>query len=251
MRKEKENRRRHSRKGRRILLLSLSGCLLLAAALFWILFYISEVEVVGNTRYTAQEVEDMVEDGFLSHNSVLLSVFRSHIDLRDILFMQSVDVEYLTRNKVRLHVSEKEPVGYVSLEETDYYFDKDGLVLEIIAAGEDQKANQVPQVTGLSLSPAAVGETLTIEDPSVFQTILALSKIAKKYEIVPDRVEFSENLSMTLSYDQVRIGLGDDSLLEEKMTRVTAILPKLSGLSGILHLEDFTEDTQNIIFDSD
>ena len=119
MRKEKENRRRHSRKGRRILLLSLSGCLLLAAALFWILFYISEVEVVGNTRYTAQEVEDMVEDGFLSHNSVLLSVFRSHIDLRDILFMQSVDVEYLTRNKVRLHVSEKEPVGYVSLEETD------------------------------------------------------------------------------------------------------------------------------------
>ena len=68
---------------------------------------------------------------------------------------------------------------------------------------------------------------------------------------MPDRVEFSENLSMTLSYDQVRIGLGDDSLLEEKMTRVTAILPKLSGLSGILHLEDFTEDTQNIIFDPD
>ncbi len=251
MKRGKTNRRKQAGKSRGVLLLSVLGGLLLAAALFWGLFYITEVEVTGNTRYTDQEVQDMVEDGFLSHNSVLLSVFRSHIDLRDILFMQSVDVEYLARNKVRLHVSEKEPVGYVNLEDTDYYFDKDGLVLELIPADQDQKGNDVPQVTGLALNPAALGETLAIEDPSVFQTILALSKIAKKYEIVPDQVEFSQTLSMTLYYSQVRICLGDDSLLEEKMTRVTAILPKLSGMSGILHLEDFTEDTQNIIFDPD
>ena len=35
------------------------------------------------------------------------------------------------------------------------------------------------------------------------------------------------------------------------LTRVAAILPKLSGMSGVLHLEDFTDDTQNIIFDQD
>lgn len=251
MEKGKKKRRRGSRKSRRILLLSLVGSLLLAAGLFWGLFYITEVEVVGNTRYEDQEVKDMVADGFISHNSVLLSVFRSHIDLQDILFMQSVDVEYLARNKVRLHVSEKQPVGYVNLEDTDYYFDKDGLVLETIAAGEDQKDNGVPQVTGLTMQAAEAGQTLIIEETSVFQTILALSKIVSKYQIVPDTVEFSETLTMTLYYDQVRINLGDDSLLEEKLTRVAAILPQLSGKAGILHLEDFTEDTQNIIFDPD
>ena len=42
--------------------------------------------------------------------------------------------------------------------------------------------------------------------------------------------------------------LGADTDLEEKMTRVAAILPELEGMSGVLHLEDFTEDTQNIVF---
>ena len=35
------------------------------------------------------------------------------------------------------------------------------------------------------------------------------------------------------------------------MTRVAAILPKLDGMAGTLHLEDYTEETQNIIFDTE
>ena len=35
------------------------------------------------------------------------------------------------------------------------------------------------------------------------------------------------------------------------MIRVAAILPKLEGKSGVLHLEDYTEDTQNILFSQD
>ena len=43
------------------------------------------------------------------------------------------------------------------------------------------------------------------------------------------------------SYDTVRILLGTDTALEEKMTRVAAILPSLSGLSGELHMEDYKD----------
>ena len=293
MRKRKSNYRKMPKKTRRLILLSAAGAVLLALLLFWGLFYITEVEVVGNTRYTAQEIEDMALDGFFSHNSILLYTFSRHMNLEDIPFMESVDVEYLNRNKIRLHVSEKQIIGYVRLEETDYYFDKDGMVLEAFASSESQSTedaagadavpdtgaeadgqgeNQtengsvnggtgsvqfrpaltdVPLITGLKFESVEVGQVLSVEDPTVFNTILALTRMIDKYEIQPDYVEFAEDQSMTLYYGNVRISLGTDSNLEEKMTRVAAILPKLTGKSGVLHLEDFTDDTQNIIFDQD
>ncbi|MFR0944129.1 MAG: hypothetical protein ACLSH1_06620 [Clostridia bacterium] len=62
--------------------------------------------------------------------------------------------------------------------------------------------------------------------------------MTEKYNITPDSVEFNENSEIILHYyDTVRILLGTDTALEEKMTRVAAILPSLSGFSGELHME--------------
>lgn len=303
MRKHRSNYRKLSKKVKRRIILGTVGALLLAFLIFWGLFYIVEVEVVGNTRYTEAEVEDMALQGFFGHNSLLLSTFRSHIDLDDIPFMESVDVEYLERNKVRLHVNEKQPIGYVRHDGMDYYFDKDGLVLEAMRSEEESGTEEtgeaivpdalssssadssgsvaggalqadpvipenngsgtaagagyrpaltdVPLITGLSYESVTVGEILPVEDPSVFNTILALTRMIDRYEIQPDYVEFSGDQSMTLYYGSVKISLGTDLELEEKMTRVAAILPKLGGMSGTLHLEDYTEDAQNIIFDTE
>ncbi|MCI8332910.1 MAG: hypothetical protein HFE78_08825 [Clostridiales bacterium] len=286
MGKRKSGYRKLPQKTFRLLIGSVIGVVLLGALLFWGLFYITDVEVVGNTRYTEKEVEDMALDSFFSHNSILLSRFQKHIYLGDIPFMESVDVEYLNRNKIRLHVNEKKIIGYVRQDEVDYYFDKDGMVLESFSAserqgtedpsvignglivtnegngnGENDDGNMtdsttfrpaltnVSLITGLKYESVAVGQRLTVETPAVFNTILALTRMIDKYEIQPDQVEFSDDQSMILHYGSVKILLGTDSNLEEKMTRVAAILPKLSGMSGVLHLEDFTDDTQNIIFD--
>ena len=56
---------------------------------------------------------------------------------------------------------------------------------------------------------------------------------------------------MTLYYGTVRVTLGEDNLLEEKITRVAAILPKLTGKSGILHMEDYVKGAETIIFTED
>ncbi len=58
--------------------------------------------------------------------------------------------------------------------------------------------------------------------------MLALTRMTEKYNITPDSVEFNENSEIILHYyDTVRILLGTDTALEEKMTRVAAILPSL------------------------
>ena len=148
MRKHRSNYRKLSKKVKRRIILGIIGALLLAFLIFWGLFYITDVEVVGNTRYTEEEVEDMALQGFFGHNSLLLSTFQSHIALNDIPFMESVDVEYLDRNSVRLHVNEKQPIGYVQKDGTDYYFDKDGLVLEALTSENTRPVRGKPESRG-------------------------------------------------------------------------------------------------------
>lgn len=276
----RSKKRKHSKKYRRRILLSVIAAAAAGLLIFWEMFYIRHVEVVGNTRYTQEEIQEIVMKGFLDKNSVYLSVFRNHIKAEGELFLDSVDVEYLGRDTVRLIVTEKNPVGYVSLEGTDYYFDKDGVVLGEVSessalepggtglagntpeasSGEEEQAEEngtepsledLPLVTGLGCASAAVGEKLSVKDDSVFGTVLALNRMFKKYDIQPDSLEFSEDLTVTLHYGNVRVDLGKDTDLEEKMIRAAAILPKLEGKSGVLHMEDYTEDTQNLVFSQD
>ena len=286
-----------SRKKKKIFkkILAIPAVLLAAALAFLGLFYITDVEVVGNTRYTKDQISEMALQGPLSYNSILMSAFRKTIR-PEAAFVDVIHVSFRDRNTVRLEVQEKYPIGYLEIDGTDYYFDKDGLVLEAIAgtsvgaeadnaaektekstaAEEEKKASSeeeteditkaarnssdttfrpaltdVPLITGLKASNVQTGQTIETDDPSVFQVILSLTKLIDKFSIQPDQVAFSKTGEMTLYYDQVRIQLGKDTYLEEKVSRVAAILPELEGMSGVLHLEEYTKDTQNIIFDRD
>lgn len=302
--KNRKKKSRFSKKVRRMLAAGIAAAVLSGLLIFGILFYPSNVEVVGNTRYTEAEIRDMAMTGPLALNTLLLSRFKEHIPLEHIAFMESVDVEYLNHNTIRLHVSEKYPIGYVEFQGNRYYFDKDGMVLESRpsdgstlsgegeqaepgeASGESQEPlkaeaevqqvwegdsssfaepsegsaaedgfqpelDSVPEIRGLSFQSASVGEILPLPDDSILNSILGISKMIDKFALSVDCVEVTGEGELILYQGNVRVLLGKDELLEEKMNRAAAILPKLAGESGQLHLEDFTEETQNIIFERD
>lgn len=275
---------------RRKIILEFIGTILVAGALFWGLFYVNSIEVVGNSgkNYTDQEIVEMSLPEFWTKNSALLRVFRRKINLHDVRFMESVEVEFKSRNAIRLHVNEKKPVGFVRLNGMDFYFDHDGVVLEVMSADETALLKQqaaetqaaenqeltgegtpeegnvqeynpnladVPMITGLDVTEVPAGQRLPLSNPMFFNTIQFLTKMIDKYGIQPDYVEISENAKnereMTLYYGSIRAALGTDRELEEKVTRLAAILPLLEGRSGILHLEEFSGETINIVFDAD
>ncbi len=297
---KKRTRKKRSRAAvlrRRKLILEFTGVILAAAVLFWGLFYVTSIEVVGNSgkNYTDQEIIEMTLPEFWTKNSALLRIFRRKMDLEDVRFMESVEVEVTGRNEIRLHVNEQKPVGFVRLNDVDFYFDHNGVVLEIMSAEETallkQEAQEaeaseiiasesetdteeeaeteesvqefnpdladVPMITGLEVSQVEEGQTLPVSDgdTAIFNTIQFLTKMIDKYDIQPDYVLISADSKgekeMTLYYGSIRAALGTDTDLEEKITRLAAILPKLSERSGILHLEEFTSDTVNIVFEED
>ena len=52
-----------------------------------------------------------------------------------------------------------------------------------------------------------------------------------------------------VAYGGIVINVGDKSYLEEKIMRLPHILPNIEGQSGILHLENWTPDNTDIVFE--
>lgn len=289
-----------NRRTRRIVIASAAGIIAAGILTFALVFRVTTVEIVGNTRFQDKEIRDMALTGPFSWNTILIEKFHSHVESHDPL-IESIDIERVSNNKILIRVNEKQLIGYVQYEGRDWYFDADGIVLEDVESGAAENADtgdaaasgsdgtegeeevlapqsidadstedtqkqedveepsaqfnpaltDIPLVTGLSFSSVTNGEQLPVENTKVFNTIHGIARMVDKYEIVPDSVEFDENYNITLHYGNVRIQLGQDENLEEKLIRAAAILPSIQSLSGVLHMEDFTNSTENIIFEKD
>lgn len=277
--------RKLNKKAKRIIIGSILLFFCVGILSFIMVFHVEDVEVMGNTRYTEEEIKEIVLDEPFSSNSLIISWLKGNQKTEDIPFVNSYKVERVSNHKIRIIVNEKQIIGYVRYMESYMYFDKDGYVVESSSAvadvengqaevikpeavevirpepvEEDTKTKEatyqvavkdVPLIEGLDVGKVVVGEQLAAENKNVFNTILGITRMVEKFRIQPDKVVFDEEYNITLIYGDIRVSLGQDDLLEEKITRTAAILPKLAGQSGVLHLEDYTDGMTNIIFSKD
>ena len=72
---------------------------------------------------------------------------------------------------------------------------------------------------------------------------------AKRQDIVLDSVDYGAQNAPVAKYGNVSVIIGDTTKLTRKIERLKAIMPSLEGKSGTLHLESWTEETTNIVFD--
>lgn len=284
-RKGKKRRRRLAR-----LLLLCAGILVLLVLLFFVIFQTKNIEVTGSNRYTEDEIRQLVEQQEpLSFNTVLLTFFPVRADFSGVPFLEDISYELISPTTVRAVVDEKTAVGYVEVDGQKAYFDGDGIVLECIpqeeetqgqgtqAEGtqeevesldtqplteEDQTETQtqeynpnledIPRIEGLNAVSASVGAQLPVSDTAIFETLDALTRLLDRFELWPEQVNVSEEMELTLIYEgNIRILLGGEEYLEEKITKLSGILPQLEGLSGELHLEDVDERNGDVVFSKD
>ena len=267
----------------KIILISIFAVLVISVLTFLLVFHVKNVEVIGNTRYTESEIKSMALTEFYSSNSVLVSRLAGNQEITGIPFLNGFKIEKVSNNKIRIIVSEKQIIGYLKDGERDVFFDKDGTVVEIIEpkivdgkqviAGEattdkelikPEAVNEVvdtttfhaavtnvPFIEGLDTGTVALNKKLRVKDASVFNTIWGIARMVEKFDVRPDKVVFDAANDVTMHYGNIRVLIGDSSLLEEKITRAAAILPKLTGEVGELHLEDYKIGVDTIVFSKD
>jgi len=226
-----------------------TGVLVLFFVLYMIVvsYEVKTVYVEGNEHYTAAEIRAMVVTGWFGDNSLFLSMKYRNKSITDIPFIEKMDVDVMDKNTIKITVYEKKLAGYVNYLGTYVYFDKDGIVVE----SSKVKTQGIPLVTGLEFDYFVMYEQLPVEDTKVFQTVLYITQLLEKYDIVTDRIFFSSDSEMTLYFGNVRVDMGKTDLLEEKVQRLDAILPELEGMSGLLDMGAYDSGNENFTFTID
>ncbi len=224
----------------RILVILFIIAALLAGAWYFLDTYrVSVVHVTGNSHYTDDEIRDMVlSDSLIGKNALYLRLKYDNKPVKDIPFIERMDVRFDSLDTITIEVYEKTVAGYVEFLGKYMYFDREGIVVE----SSDEKEPGIPQVMGLEFNYCVVGKPLPVGDDEVFSRILSLTQLFIKYELPADGIYFSGDGTVTLYMGDVRVMLGDMSFIDEKMMRLKNISEDLIDKTGTLHLENYSEN---------
>lgn len=210
-------------------------------------YHVSSIYVEGNDHYSNEEIIDMVMGGVLGDNSIFLSLKYKNKSIKDVPFVAQMDVTVIDPNTIKIDVYEKALAGYIEYLEKYMYFDKDGIVVE----SSDLQTKGIPLVTGLSFDHVVLYEPLPVLDNTIFASILSITQLVNKYNLSIDRIYFGTDESITLYFDNIRVSLGQAQNLDEKVMKLQYMLPEIEGMSGVLRMESYTDETKSISFEPD
>lgn len=201
-------------------------------------YTVKTVFVEGSFHYTQEEIESFVMNGLFGNNSLYLSMKYKNKDIENIPFVDVMNVTILAPDTVKITVFEKALAGYVKQMDTYTYFDKDGFVVE----NSSVKTTGVPQITGLRFNYAVRGKQLPVEDSSIFEQVLNITKLLNKYKLIADKIQFLDTGEIIIYFANVSVNMGNENeRLEDKIMCLPEILDKLAGQNGTLHMESYDE----------
>ena len=233
------------RKLYRIIIEAVAGILLIFVLVFFLGFRVTGVQVEGNSYYTDDQIKNMVLNAPIAKNSILAGFIDTEKSTKDEAMIDSITVSRVDRNTLLLQVKEKQMIGYIEFQGQCVNFDRQGIV-QIIT---EEPLENVPKIEGIDVKEAVQGERLSGINTSKLNTILSVGKMLEKMEDKPDRLAFNDLNQLVMYYGTIEVRLGDDENMDEKINRLVGILPELEGMSGILHLENTTEDSESVVFD--
>ena len=246
--------KRRSRAARRRLLKLLAALLILTAiAVFFLMtFRLKTVLVKGNLHNTPDSVTELLLERPIAENTVLAKLFNTNRKIEDPGFIDSINVEILDRDKIRVYVTERTFVGCIPAGAFWWYFDASGKVLA--QASDRTPGENVPSVEGLDIrNDPQLGSYLSVLNTKVFSMLAMLrARIDLNPDVMPDKVVFDEGGAMSLYYGDVLVLLGTGEKLELRLKELSGVIDELKSgaYKGTLHLETYDGSQTGLIFDA-
>ncbi len=242
--KEKKHRKR------RILpvVLGTAGGVAAAALIVVFGFRARSFEVEGNEYYSDNSVVTWIQNDDLAKNSLYILIKYNLMDPDVPAAVDHMEISLKNPWTVHVQVKEKNMIGYVDYDGAYLYFDHEGTAL----VRTKKVMEGVPYVEGLVFDTSAVklGDNLPVEDDSIFEKIVEVSKGLDKYSLKPDRLSCSDG-GIQLGFGTVQVLLGSENY-DERLAQIDPILEKLHekypDTPGTLHLENYDGASENIPF---
>ncbi len=217
----------------------------IAGGLIYYFCPLETVTVEGTDLYTDDEITGYILDDEYSVNTVYVYLKNKLFPKGDAEFIESFDVKITGKNSVTIVCNEKTILGYMQADDGKYiYFDYDGIITEI----SETYVDGYMKVDGVTCEDPVIGDYLSIGEDAVGY-LTSLIKLLQKEDLMPQAISYDDSGNITLSYESYDIALGGSSYLEEKIDRLTYILPQIEGMAGTLHLENYSSSNTDIVFE--
>ena len=240
--------RRKAKKRKNILQTILAVLIVIAFCVVIVLtvFKVKHVEVEGNKLYDSKVIEKAVLNDEYSWNSLYVFLKYKFVDSDKLPFVDTLEISLKNPRTLHIAVYEKGIMGYLYVPSIskNAYFDKDGIVVET----SSREIEGTPQILGIDCKKIVLYEKLPVPKDRLHE-LLVLTQALKRNKLIPDSITYGGADEPELSYDKVRVEMGSLNLLTQKVERLSRLLPEVSGMEGTLHLENWTEETTNIVFD--
>ncbi len=205
-------------------------------------FRLKNITVEGLTRYTKEEFQTKITEGFWNSLTPLFCLSDS-VAQKTIPFIECYEIEYIDQQTARVIVHEKRVTGCVVIMGRYMYFDKDGIVVESL----DTRAEGIPIVTGLEFHEILLYQKLRVQKESLFDTILQLTKLIEQKKLNVQEIAFDSGYEVTLYAEDVEILLGKQMNYDEAVNALPGILAAMEGRTGTLDMRNYSSERMDVI----
>lgn len=197
-------------------------------------FNIKEIRVTGSEELTQDEIK-----GYLSFkegdNIFLFNKAGCKKKVLNNHFVESVEINRILPGTVEVTVKEYKLRGYVPYSGSYLFIDGEGRVLDV----QKEITKALPVVEGLKFNNVTVGEILKVDNPSAFETMVHLSKLFEKYELLSDviRVDITDVTDIHLYTGNVDIKFGSFDDANRKLLMLIEVLKTFdTSVPGTINL---------------
>ena len=211
--------------------------------LFIYTFNLKNIEVIGATRYTNEQMIEKIIQDKTDRNTLLLYFKHQYFKDIKIPFIEKIDLELIDNNTVAIQVYEKSVIGCVEFMGEYLYFDKDGIVVE----SSSQQLEDIPLIMGLQFNTIILNEKLEVHRQELYGAILNLTQLIDKYELDVSTIRFNSKSEVTIDCGDIKFLLGKRKTYDEVLSQITNILNETKGMKLEVDLRKYEKGTNAII----
>lgn len=213
---------------------------------------LSELAIEGVVNSNPLDVQNAVIDGRFKDNAMFIFLDLKVEKPARPEFVKDIKVKMTGLHSIEADVSEKEL--YLVFKDADgnyVYSDSDGNLSQV----SERFIPGLIMVNGLEMEEDAKYDYSKSVPVPYRELKLLLDSISavEKHDLHIKEAWFDDKnyLSLYFKNCDYDIVIGNDTFLYDKISRLEYILPTINGMSGTLHLENFSLDSKDIVFEKD
>lgn len=228
----KPNNAKPKSKKIKVLIISILVLIAIIAAMLSPLFNIKNIQVVGNTILSSEEIISI--SGIKTEENMFKVMKLKTIDrIKENAYINEVAIHKKLLNTIEIQVKERKPSFMLEYGNGYVYLSNQGYMLEISSIKKD-----IPTILGTTTSKENYkpGNRLNKDDLEKLGTVIKIMAVAKTHNIenliTTIDISNSDNYTLRLEQEKKTVYLGDCSYLETRMSSLMSILENEKDIEG-------------------